>query len=81
MIINNEEYGAPWNDQFYNVTFYFIIELENIKFKSELLELSFCLSGPYNYEYSELKNHTLEQIHETYKIDYDDIMIVDINKK
>ena len=67
--------------QFYNVIFYFIIELEGIEFKSEQFELSFCLSGPYNYEYSELKNYALERIRETYKIDYDDIIIVDINEK
>ena len=26
MIINENEYGAPWNNQFYYVTFYFTLE-------------------------------------------------------
>lgn len=80
MIVNENEFGAPWNDQFYRVTFYFQLELENIKFTSEQLEITFCLSGPCNYEYSELKEHAYNTINEQYDIDYDQIIILNINQ-
>ena len=40
MIINENEYGAPWNDQFYDVTFYFTLELEGVEFTSEELDIT-----------------------------------------
>ena len=80
MIINENEYGAPWNDQFYDVTFYFKLELEGVEFTSEQLEITFCLSGPRNYSYSELKEYAYDKIHEEYKFDYDQIIILNINQ-
>ena len=80
MIINENEYGAPWNDQFYDITFYFQLELEGIKFISEQLEITFCLYGPRDYSYSELKEYAYDKIHEEYKFDYDQIIILNINQ-
>jgi hypothetical protein len=80
MIINENEYGAPWNDQFYDVIFYFVLNLDDVKFISEQLTTSFCLSGPHEYEYSELKEYAYDKIHEDYKFDYDQIIILNINQ-
>ena len=80
MIINENEYGAPWNDQFYDVTFYFKLEQEGMEFTSEKLDTTFCLSGPYNYDYSELKEYAYKKIDEEYNIDYDQIVILNINQ-
>lgn len=80
MIINENEYGAPWNDQLYDVTFYFTLEQEGIEFTSEELDTTLCLSGPRNYDYSELKEYAYNKIKEEYKIDYDQIVILNINQ-
>ena len=80
MIINENEYGAPWNDQFYDVIFYFVLNLDDVEFTSEQLTTTFCLSGPCEYEYSELKEHACNKITEEYKVDYDQIIILNINQ-
>ena len=81
MIINENEYGAPWNDQFYNVVFYFKLTLGNVLFTSENLETSFTLSGPKQYSYSELKKAAESMIYGEYDFDYDEIVIVNINEQ
>lgn len=81
MIINENEYGAPWNDQFYNVVFYFKLTLGDILFTSENLETSFTLSGPKQYSYSELKKAAKSMIYGEYNFDYDEIVIVNINEQ
>ena len=80
MITRNEEFGAPWNDQFYNVTFYFKLNLNGIEFVSEQLEIQFTLSGPYNYDHSELKEYAYNAIDDIYKFDYNQIIILNINQ-
>lgn len=80
MITRNEEFGAPWNDQFYNVTFYFKLNLDGVEFISEQLETQFTLSGPHNYDYSELKEHAYNTIDNVYKFDYNQIVILNINQ-
>lgn len=81
MLTNDSEFGAPWNDQFYDVTFYFRLELNDIKFTSEQLEISFCLSGPRDYDHSELREFAYNAICEEYKFDYDQIIIIDITQR
>ncbi len=80
MIIYNEEFGAPWNDQLYNVVFYFKLTLGNVLFTSENLETSFTLSGPKQYSYSELKRAAESIIYGEYDFDYDQIVILNINQ-
>lgn len=81
MIIYNEEFGAPWNDQFYNVVFYFKLTLGDVLFTSENLETSFTLIGPKQYSYSELKIAAESTIYGEYDFDYDEIVIVNINQQ
>ena len=45
MLIDENAYGAPWNDQFYRVT----LQNENGTYKDIM-----CLSGPKNYSEDEL---------------------------
>ena len=80
MITRNEEFGAPWNDQFYNVKFYFKLNLDGVEFTSEQLETFFILQGPYNYEYCELEKYAHDAICDIYKFDYDQIVILNINQ-
>lgn len=80
MIINENEFGAPWNDQFYDVTFYFRMEINGVEFKSEQLENMFVLSGPKYYDYDELKSYAHRHIYENYYIDDADIIILNINE-
>lgn len=47
MLVSDNEYGAPWNDQFYWVT----VEDETESQWDEIL----TLSGPYNYSDQELQ--------------------------
>jgi hypothetical protein len=81
MTINENEYGAPWNDQFYDVVFYFKLTLDDILFTSGNLETSFTLSGPKQYSYSELKIAAESTIYGEYDFDYDEIVIVNINQQ
>lgn len=80
MTTYNEQFGAPWNDQFYNVVFYFKLILGNVLFTSENLETSFTLSGPKQYSYSELKKAAESMIYGEYNFDYDEIVITNINE-
>ena len=80
MTLDNNEFAAPWNDQFYDVTFYFILEWDRVKFTSEKLEIQLILSGPYEYSYSELKKLACDQIRKEYDFDYDEIVITNINE-
>lgn len=45
MLINNNEYGAPWNDQFYVVTY---------EVDEDVLTEVMVLSGPHKYTNIEL---------------------------
>lgn len=54
--------------------------MEEIEFTSEELDTTLHLSGPRNYSYSELKEYAYDKIHEEYKFDYDQIIILNINQ-
>ena len=81
MIIRNEEFGAPWNDQFYTITFYFKTKINNVEFTSETLENTLVLGGPHDYDYEELKSYAYRQIYENYYIDDAEIIILNINQQ
>lgn len=80
MVINDNEFTAPWNDQFYDVVFYFTLNWDNVKFTSEQLMIQMVLSGPCEYSYYELKTLACDRIREEYDFDYDEIIIVNINE-
>ena len=48
MLVNDNEYGAPWNDQFYVVTY---------EFEEDVFTEVMVLSGPYKYSDRELINN------------------------
>lgn len=50
MLVNDNEYGAPWNDQFYVVTY----ELDE-----DIITDTMVLSGPYHYTYDDLMENAL----------------------
>ena len=79
MIINNNEFGAPWNDQFYRIYFHFEFEQDGIGFFSKKLETEITLSGPKDYEKDYIIDCALEVIKKEYEnLDYDTIVIDNI---
>ena len=47
MLVNDNEYGAPWNDQFYEVAY---------EDDEEIITDTIVLSGPKHYTTDELKS-------------------------
>ena len=48
MLVSDNEFGAPWNDQFYKVKY------ESMD--GEILEENLTLDGPKQYSYAELRH-------------------------
>ena len=48
MIVSNDEYGAPWNDKYYNVTY--------IDQDGDMIEEVMVLDGPREYSYEDLRH-------------------------
>lgn len=79
MITLNNEFGAPWNDQFYRVYFHFELDQDGLGFVSEKLETEITLSGPKDYEKDYIIDCALEVIKKEYEnLDYDTIVIDNI---
>lgn len=77
MLINDTEFGAPWNDQCYTVTFYLTIAFQEVLFKSSEQYIEMCLPGPQKYTEEELLEYAKVHIKEEYKelFDYDNFLI------
>lgn len=56
MIINDTEFGAPWNDQCYTVKYYLTWKYNYIMFTSNTLYDEMCLPGPKKYTEDELSD-------------------------
>ena len=78
MTIYNEQFGAPWNDQFYSIKFHFELDLDGIGFVSEQLETAITLLGPKDYEKEYIIEIASKTIEKEYDIDYDTIVIDNI---
>lgn len=81
MLINDTEFGAPWNDQCYTVTFYLTITFQDILFKSSELHIEMCLHGPKKYTEDELLEYAKTSVIEKYKdlFDYDNFIVHILN--
>lgn len=81
MLINETEFGAPWNDQCYIVTFYLTITFGDILFKSSELHIEICLRGPKKYSEIELEEYAQTAIIEEYKdlFEYDNFIVHILN--
>lgn len=79
MLINDSEFGAPWNDQFYNIEFHFELDQDGIGFVSEKLKTKIVLSGPKDYDKNYILDVAYDQIRSEYDFDYDNIVIDNIN--
>lgn len=77
MLIKDNEFGAPWNDQNYTVVFFLTVDFNGLEFKSKNLEESFTLSGPKHYDSHELNEEAYRIIKERYKslFEYDNFII------
>lgn len=77
MIINDTEFGAPWNDQCYTVQFYLTWKYNHIMFTSNILYEEICLPGPKKYTEDELCEFAKIHITEIYAdlFDFDNFII------
>ena len=80
MITKNEEFGAPWNDQFYTIEFHWELNVEGILFSSETDNVIITLPGPKQYSDLQIKKYSIERIHELYKnllnSDFDNRLVI-----
>lgn len=83
--VSDNTYGAPWNDQSYEVVFQLFHEINGMTFQTENLMTEMLLQGPSKYDYEFLEDCAIEQISsdpefETAFMDYGcDIKIIKIN--
>lgn len=83
MITKDNEFGAPWNDQFYTIKYIFKLDVEFLTFTSDVNELIITLPGPKQYSDSEISKYALEEISKTYtfKEFYPETLIIKIDGK
>ena len=80
MITRNEEFGAPWNDQFYTVEFHWELDIKGLIFSSEQDSIIITLPGPKQYSDLQIKKHSIDRIYELYEglldSDFDNKLII-----